>query len=129
MNELPLKIFVEDLTATEPTEPTDFEDENLEIEKRVTSGVRCFWCYELAKRAGLDPDGKIKRKEYGKIEWIFHCPIDPSTGKLCCPKLLDAEAGVKAMEVLTARQRKPAQVMVHEEDDGEDELAAMTNGM
>merc|ERR1739838_681544 len=111
MNKLPLEIFA--------AEQADFEDNESEIEKRVTSGVRCFWCYELAKRQGLDPDGAIKRNSYGDIEWIFHCPIDPATGKLCCPKLLEEDSpiakqssgieqyDVKAVAVPVESEREP----------------------
>ena len=137
MNKLPLEIFVE--------EQADFVNPEDEMEKRVTSGVRCFWCYELAKRKGLDPDGAIKRNSYKEIEWIFHCPIDPSTGKLCCPKLLNKknENGLNKENVYDLNEaakvvapddadngREPTRAMEHEVDEEEvDELAANMNDM
>merc|ERR1719474_518995 len=121
MNKLPLEIFVE--------EQTDFADDEDEIAKRVHSGIRCFWCYELTKRQGLGPDGSIKRGAFKEIEWIFHCPIDPSSGKLCCPKLLGSDSGkeqydVTEMKVQDDVERQPTRALVHEADEEEDDEMA-----
>jgi len=122
-------------------------DESDEVQKRLTSGVRCFWCYELAKRDGQNPDEKIKNNSYEGIEWIFHCPVDPSTGKLCCPKLLETLDSKKTIETkheyeqydVAAVDKEPKesddigrerkQAMQHESDGEEDELAATMNAV
>jgi len=75
VNELPLNLLINDI---------DIDNNE---KKELRSKVTCFWCYELAKREGLDPIELIKNGNYKPIEWIFHCPIDPLSGKLCCPKL------------------------------------------
>ena len=60
-----------------------------ESEKKLKSRVTCFWCYELAKRKGEDPENLIKTGETERIKEVFHFPIHPTTGKLCCPQLLN----------------------------------------
>jgi len=131
MNKLPLEIFVDG--------QADFEED--ECQKRGNSGVRCFWCYELAKRKGLDPDRLIKEHSFAAIEWIFHCPVDPLSGKLFCPKLLDTTHdadGAKAAEGTEAAEgdgahsgaprADPVRPLPHEEDEeGGDELAESIN--
>ena len=96
INELPLDLLVDDEKKEDALEMGvkmkgrgfDGDDKEREAAKqKLRSKVTCFWCYEMAKREGLDPVELIKDGKYDSIEWIFHCPIDPLSGKLCCPKL------------------------------------------
>merc|ERR1712129_585163 len=103
VNELPLDLLIDDKNNDNDNEKKeevvdDDDDDNdgknrEDMKQKLRSKVICFWCYEMAKREGLDPVELIKDGKYDAIEWIFHCPIDPFSAKFCCPKL--KENGLK----------------------------------
>eukprot|EP00485_Elphidium_margaritaceum_P014978 CAMPEP_0202726792 /NCGR_PEP_ID=MMETSP1385-20130828/184790_1 /ASSEMBLY_ACC=CAM_ASM_000861 /TAXON_ID=933848 /ORGANISM="Elphidium margaritaceum" /LENGTH=792 /DNA_ID=CAMNT_0049393019 /DNA_START=44 /DNA_END=2423 /DNA_ORIENTATION=+ len=91
LKELPLELYDEsavDNQLSPPSKsPASLVDDKIEEQKRK-SRVTCFWCYEMAKRNGVNPQTLIDENKFDEIEWIFHFPVDPKTGQLCCPKLL-----------------------------------------
>merc|ERR1712228_49605 len=88
VNELPLDLLIDDEDGNEEDKVKmkgrgfqDFVDDDDEKAKlKLRSKVTCFWCYEMAKRKGLDPVELIKNGDYDAIQWIFHCPVDPLSG-------------------------------------------------
>jgi len=89
LNELPLKEYEKPKTHSQDIRDNDDSNNGQDSQKKLKSRVACFWCYELAKRRGMDPEELIDTNDVDKIKDVFHFPIHPTTGKLCCPQLLN----------------------------------------
>mmetsp|Transcript_101772 Transcript_101772/g.124574 ORF Transcript_101772/g.124574 Transcript_101772/m.124574 type:complete len:94 (-) Transcript_101772:68-349(-) len=90
MNQCPLDSDIDDdLDNNNNNNDGNIQDFTDDINiKSINKKSLCFWCFELAKKDGINVDELIKNNDIKTISHIFHQPINAKTGKLECKKLI-----------------------------------------